>query len=135
MTAQELKTGELSPEWVDDFHDIVDAVDRKWRRNPPKIPVGSPRIFMNDALLSEGTRVRVKLDEPISVLGKKLHGKFRTGDIRWDPEIRTIKKLILSSDQPPTYLLNGPHGRLGVSRCESNFSLFQIMKIHLRIPL
>jgi Chromo (CHRromatin Organisation MOdifier) domain len=117
MTAQELKTGEPSLEWVDDFYIIVDAVDRKWRRNPPKIPVGSPRIFMNDALLSEGIRVRVKLDEPISVLGKKLHGKFRTGDIRWDPEIRTIKKLILSPDQPPTYLLNGPHGRLGVSRC------------------
>jgi hypothetical protein len=117
MNAQELKTGELSPEWVDDFYIIVDAVDRKWRRDPPKIPVGLPRIFMNDALLSEGTRVRVKLDEPISVLGKKLHGKFRTGDIRWDPEIRTIKKLILSPDQPPTYLLNGSHGRLGVSRC------------------
>ena len=96
MTAQKLKTGEPSLEWVDDFHNIVDAVDRKWRRNSPKIPVDSPRIFMNDALLSEGTRVRVKLDEPISVLGKKLHGKFRTGDIRWDPEIRTIKKLILS---------------------------------------
>ena len=29
MTAQELKTGEPSLEWVDDFHIIVDAVDRK----------------------------------------------------------------------------------------------------------
>jgi len=127
MTAQELKTGEPSLEWIDDFHNIVDAVDRKWRRNSPKIPVDSPRIFMNDALLSEGTRVRVKLDEPISVLGKKLHGKFRTGDIRWDPEIRTIKKLILSPDQPPTYLLNGPHGRLGVSRCAYTRKQLQIV--------
>ena len=64
MTAQELKTGEPSLEWVDDFYIIVDAVDRKWKCNPPKIPVGSPRIFMNDALLSEDTQVRVKLDEP-----------------------------------------------------------------------
>ena len=117
MSAQELKTGEPSVEWVDDFHAVVDAVDRKWRRDPPKIPVGPPRISKNDTLLPEGTRVRVKLDEPISVLGKKLHGKFRTGDIRWDPEIRTIKKLMFSPDQPPMYLLNGPHGRLGVSRC------------------
>jgi hypothetical protein len=117
MSAQELKTGEPSLEWVDDFYDIVDAVDKKWRRNPPKMSLGLPRISMNDTLLPEGTRVRVKLDEPISVLGKKLHGKFRTGDIRWDPEIRTIKKLMLSPDQPPTYLLNGPHGKLGVSRC------------------
>ena len=78
--------------------------------------VSPPRISNNGTLLPEGTQVRVKLDEPISVLGKKLHGKFRTGDIRWNPEIRTIKKLILFPDQPPTYLLNGPHGRLGVSR-------------------
>ena len=33
------------------------------------------------------------------------------------PEIRTIKKLMLSPDQPSTYLLNGLHGRLEVSRC------------------
>src|SRR6266498_159387 len=70
MTAQELKTGEPSLEWVDDFYIIVDAVDRKWRRDPPKMPVSLPRISKNDALLSEGIRVRVKLDEPISVLGK-----------------------------------------------------------------
>ena len=78
-------------------------------------------------MLSKGIRVRVKLDEPISVLGKKLHEKFRTGDIRWDPEIRTIKKLILSPDQPPTYLLNGSHGRLGVSRCAYTRKQLQIV--------
>ena len=82
---------------------------------------------MNDTLLFEGTRVRVRLDEPISVLGKKLHGKFRTGDIKWDPEIRIIKKLILSPDQLPTYLLNGPHGKLGVSRCAYTRKQLQIV--------
>src|SRR5437868_15232929 len=124
MTAQKLKTGEPSLEWVDDFYIIVDAVDRKWRRDPPKMPVSLPRISKNDALLSESIRVRVKLDEPISVLGKKL---LRTGDIRWDPEIRTIKKLILSPDQPPTYLLNGPYGRLGVSWCAYTRNQLQIV--------
>jgi hypothetical protein len=117
MTAQELKTGEPSLEWVDDFHEIVTALDNKWKRDPPSISVDPPRISMNDELLLEGTRVRVKLEDPISVLGNRLHGKFRTGDIRWNPEIRTIKKLMLSPNQPPTYLLNGPYGRLGVSRC------------------
>ena len=91
------------------------------------MPVSLPRISKNDTLLSKDIRVRVKLDEPISVLGKKLHGKFRTGDIRWDPEIRTIKKLILSPDQPPTYLLNGSHGRLGVSRCAYTRKQLQIV--------
>ena len=91
------------------------------------MPVSPPRISKNNTLLPEGTQVRVKLDKPISVLGKKLHGKFRTGDIRWDPEIRTIKKLILSPDQPPTYLLNGSHGRLGVSRCAYTRKQLQIV--------
>src|ERR1044071_4404568 len=67
MTAQELKTGEPSLEWVDDFYIIVNTVDRKWRCDPPKILVSPPRISKNDTLLPEGTWVRVKLDEPISV--------------------------------------------------------------------
>lgn len=117
MSAQELLTGQPSTEWIDDFQDMVDEVDRKWKRDPPAIPIGLPKLSQNDELLSEGTRVRVKLEDPISMLGNKLHGKFRTGDIRWDPKIRTIKKLILSPEQPPMYLLDGPHGRLGVSRC------------------
>ena len=57
------------------------------------------------------------LDEPILVLGKKLHGKFRTGDIRWDPNIKIIKKLILTPEQPPTYLVSGPYGKLGIDHC------------------
>ncbi|GET66074.1 chromobox protein homolog 3 isoform X1 [Rhizophagus irregularis DAOM 181602=DAOM 197198] len=96
-------------------------------RNPPDIPTGSPKVSKKTELLSEGTHVRVKLDEPISVLGNKLHGKFRTGDIRWNPNIRVIKKMILSPEQPPTYLLDGPHGRLGVSRCAYTRKELQIV--------
>src|SRR6266496_284719 len=95
----------------------------------------SSQNIQNDILLLEGARVRVKLDESISVLGKKLHKKFRTGDIRWDPEIRTIKKLILSPDQPPTYLLNGFHGRLGVSRCAYTRKQLQIVPDNENPPL
>ncbi|GBC24869.2 hypothetical protein DFA_00299 [Rhizophagus irregularis DAOM 181602=DAOM 197198] len=117
MVAQELKTGVTSVEWSEDFHNIVSKVNELWQRNPSDIPIGSPKVSKKTDLLSEGIRVKVKLDEPISVLGNKLHGKFRTGDIRWNPNIRVIKKMILSPEQPPTYLLNGPHGRLRVSRC------------------
>jgi len=134
MRAQEMLTGQPSLEWVDDFREIVDAVDRKWRRNPPAIPTGPPKLSKNDILLAVGTQVRVKLEDPISVLGKKLHGKFRTGDIRWDPRIRTIKKLILSPEQPPMYLLNGPHGRLGVSRCAYTRKQLQIVPEHENPP-
>ncbi|GBC28372.2 DDE-type integrase/transposase/recombinase [Rhizophagus irregularis DAOM 181602=DAOM 197198] len=127
MVAQELKTGVTSVEWSEDFHDVVSKIDEIWQRNPPDIPTGSPKVSKKTDLLSEGTRVRVKLDEPISVLGNKLHGKFRTGDIRWNPNIRVIKKMILSPEQPPTYLLDGPHGRLGVSRCAYTRKELQIV--------
>ncbi|GET50577.1 DDE-type integrase/transposase/recombinase [Rhizophagus irregularis DAOM 181602=DAOM 197198] len=127
MVAQELKTGVTSVEWSEDFYDVVNKIDEIWQKNPPDIPTGSPKVSKKTELLSEGTRVRVKLDEPISVLGNKLHGKFRTGDIRWNPNIRVIKKMILSPEQPPTYLLDGPHGRLGVSRCAYTRKELQIV--------
>ena len=75
---------------------MVKALNELWQRDPPQIPRDLPRITTKDELLPEGTRVRVALDEPISVISKKLHGKFRTGDIRWDPEVKIIKKLMLS---------------------------------------
>ncbi|GET62302.1 chromobox protein homolog 3 [Rhizophagus irregularis DAOM 181602=DAOM 197198] len=114
-------------EVAEDFRDVVNKIDEIWQRNPPDIPTGSPKVSKKTELLSEGTHVRVKLDEPISVLGNKLHGKFRTGDIRWNPNIRVIKKMILSPEQPPTYLLDGPHGRLGVSRCAYTRKELQIV--------
>ncbi|GET56812.1 hypothetical protein DFA_00299 [Rhizophagus irregularis DAOM 181602=DAOM 197198] len=131
---QELKTGVTSVEWSEDFHDVVSKIDEIWQRNPPDIPTGSPKVSKKTELLSEGIHVRVKLDEPISVLGNKLHGKFRTGDIRWNPNIRVIKKMILSPEQPPTYLLDGPHGRLGVSRCAYTRKELQIVPENEHLP-
>ncbi|EXX53513.1 chromobox protein homolog 5-like [Rhizophagus irregularis DAOM 181602=DAOM 197198] len=131
---QKLKTSVTSVEWLEDFRDVVSKVDELWQRNPQDILTGSPKVSKKTDLLSEGTRVRVKLDEPISVLGNKLHRKFHTGDIRWNPNIRVIKKMILSPEQLPTYLLNGPHGRLGVSRCAYTQKELQVVPINKKPP-
>ncbi|GET64767.1 chromobox protein homolog 3 [Rhizophagus irregularis DAOM 181602=DAOM 197198] len=109
MVAQELKTGLTSVEWSEDFRDVVNKIDEIWQRNPPDIPTGSPKVSKKTELLSEGTHVRVKLDEPISVLGNKLHGKFRTGDIRWNPNIRVFRcaytrkelQIVPENEHPP----------------------------------
>ncbi|PKK57539.1 hypothetical protein RhiirC2_797847 [Rhizophagus irregularis] len=61
----------ISVEWSEDFCDVVSKVDELWQRNPPDIPTESPKVSKKTDLLSEGTRVRVKLDEPISVLDTK----------------------------------------------------------------
>jgi Chromo (CHRromatin Organisation MOdifier) domain len=127
MTAQEMLTGQTSTEWSLDLPIMVEKLSKRWQRTPLPIPRGPPKITDINELLPEGTRVRVILDEPMSVLGQKLHGRFRTGDIRWNPEIKTIKKMILSPEQPPMYLVNGPHGRLGVSRCAYTRKQLQVV--------
>jgi hypothetical protein len=117
MTAQEMLTGLTSVKWSKDFHDIVKRVDDFWQRNPSNIPTGSPKVTKKTKLLPEGTRVRVKLTDHISVLRQKLYRSFWMEDIRWNPKICVIKKMILSPEQPPMYLLDGLQGRLGISRC------------------
>ncbi|PKY45380.1 hypothetical protein RhiirA4_459938 [Rhizophagus irregularis] len=42
--------------------------------------------------------------------------------------------MILSPEQPPTYLLNGPHGRLGVSRCAYTRKELQVIPENERPP-
>ena len=55
-------------------------------------------------ILDEGTKVRVILDKPRSVLMKQLSGyHFRATDIRFDPQIRTVSKIILQPNQPVLY--------------------------------
>ncbi|PKC55849.1 hypothetical protein RhiirA1_474924 [Rhizophagus irregularis] len=94
--------------------------------------IRSPKVSKKMDLLSEGTRVRIKLDEPMLVFGNKLYGKFRTGDIRWNPNICVIKKMILLPEQPSTYLLNRPHGQLGISRCAYTRKELQVVPINKR---
>ncbi|GBB96273.1 hypothetical protein RclHR1_27140001, partial [Rhizophagus clarus] len=67
-------------------------------------------------------------------LEKKIHGKFRTGDIKWNPKVCIIKKLILSPEQLPTYLLDRPHGRLGVFRCAYTRKELQVISINKKPP-
>jgi hypothetical protein len=69
ITAQEMLTGLTSVEWSEDFHNIVKRVDDLWQRNPLDIPTGPPKVTKKTDLLPEGTHVRVKLTDPISVLG------------------------------------------------------------------
>jgi hypothetical protein len=60
-------------------------------------------------LLERGDKVRVQLDVPREFVGmKRLHGKFRATDVRFDPKERVIKKVLLNPNQPALYILEGP---------------------------
>ena len=127
MAAQELLTGEVSREWAEDLKIMVQALDKRWQRPSPKLAKGLPKVTKETELLSEGTRVRVALDEPIGVIGEKLYGKFRASDIRWDPEIKTIKKVMLIPEQPPIYLVSGQHGKLKIARASYTRNMLQVV--------
>lgn len=64
--------------------------------------------FTNEPLLEEGTKVHVRLQQPIdhTVDNKKirLHGGFRAGDLRWEKQPTTIKNVIIVPNQPVRYI-------------------------------
>ena len=111
MSAQELLTGVLSKEWVDDLPKIVRALNRKTSAVKPRAdkPIASGE---SAELIPEGTKVRVALDNPKNYTdNKQLNGRFRTTDLRWDDTVRTIKQVVITAGQPPLYLLNGTSGK------------------------
>ena len=111
MTAQELLTGEVSKHWTADLPKVITKMNtRSAARSPVKL--SNQFLCKGDAckLLPIGAKVRVMLEQPKGLLGDnlyKLHGKFRSTDIRWSPEVRTIKNVTLKPNMPPLYLLNG----------------------------
>ena len=54
--------------------------------------------------MSIGDKVRIQLDYPVDTQGHKLHGEFRSTDMRWSQEIYTIKEVLLRPGMPPQYL-------------------------------
>eukprot|EP01132_Coremiostelium_polycephalum_P008572 gene8571-10545_t len=108
MTAEELLTGNSSTSWTVDLPVIIRAMNKRYRRKKAKEFSKHP-VCEGDScqVLNEGTKVRVKLDEPIDMVNeKRLYGKFRATDIRWNPEVREIKQLVIKPGYPPIYLLN-----------------------------
>ena len=115
MTRQELITGKTSTEWVDYLGDVIAKMNRKSRalvdslkekraqEEKDKKDVKYPVEF------GIGDKVRVIAEEPRDVVsGKREVGsKFRATDLRWDPEIRIVKDMILDG-QIPLYVLNHP---------------------------
>lgn len=113
MTAQELLTGKHSREWTDDIQIIVESMNKyadfHKPLNLPTIPIAEKS---SQNLLPIGTKVRVALDEPrdVAVTGQRLHGKFRSGDIKFDLKIRYIRQILIKPGFPPMYLLDGKSG-------------------------
>tara|TARA_R110000851_G_scaffold80329_1_gene176824 strand:- start:1339 stop:2499 length:1161 start_codon:yes stop_codon:yes gene_type:complete len=111
MVGQEITTGEQSGEWVEEIPNIVLAINKHFAHKPIKpdiekqIPIKCKKGSLSCDVLAKGTNVRVQLDNPVEVTGKgkRLHGKFRVGDIRFEIKIRKITRIYLRPDFPPMY--------------------------------
>jgi len=111
------------------YQGLVEAQTKKisktWHKYLPKVvkhlndniktPKSNENYWNNDIkcknkeceLLNIGDKVYHVLDYPKNALGQKQNGgRFRVGDVRWDDKPKTIGHVILSTGNPPTYMLN-----------------------------
>ena len=109
---KELQTGKVNKQWIKVLPELVDHIND---HSPKPITKEiSPWVISNNynkKLLEIGQRIRIKLDYPISLQGKKLIGKFRDSDIKWSPEIYTIKQVLLKPGMVPEYLTSKTNER------------------------
>jgi hypothetical protein len=106
MLNEEINNNKTSRSWIKSIKEVIRLMNLYLSHEPTEITVDTPvktNKFTSD-LLPNGTKVRIQLDNPESYVdGKKLHGKFRAGDIRYSKEIHTITQLYLRPGQPPMY--------------------------------
>lgn len=106
MASQELITGQVSKEWVDDIKPLIKLLNERKKTPLTKEKSSDPIADKySGELLKIGTKVRLLLDKPIdTVRGKRLIGDFRSGDIKWTTKVYKITEVLLKPGYPPLYL-------------------------------
>jgi Integrase core domain len=102
---KELETGRTNKQWIKYLPDLVREINNHLPK-PINEAISSDPIIndYNKKLLEKGYSVRVLLDYPIDMNNKRLYGNFRSGDIRWSPQIYKITEVLLKPGMPPEYL-------------------------------
>ena len=104
----ELDSGKTNRKWVSFLPEIISEINK----NLPKAKTTQANDFpiiskSNKDLLGIGENVRLLLDHPEEINGKRLIGdKFRSSDIRWTRQVYKIRETLLKPDSPPLYLTN-----------------------------
>ena len=109
MIAQELLTEEECKNWTKRLKVVIKALNAYIKeRKPVVVPAKStPYIPKGTILLSVGQPVRIMLDKPEDTFGKKLHGTFRSSDIRFERKISHISNIIIDDNEPVLYQVDG----------------------------
>ena len=112
MYSKESLTGSLNTEWVDDLPDIIQRMNERYSHQPYTDDelykkYGDP-LDVSQNILPLHSRVRLALDEPRSITGDKLHGRFRKSDQRWTSEVYHITNFFVNPHQPILYQVDKP---------------------------
>ena len=139
MTAQEILTGSESRHWTRDLPKLMKLMNAhiKERDVNVKIKTDGDVVCEGDScnILDVGDKVRVALEFPINpVTHEKLNGKFRSSDIRWHPDKRIIRQVLLKPDFPPMYLLDGNVGTLKVKPIAYTKEQLQLVPKNEKLP-
>jgi hypothetical protein len=105
---KEFKTGKNNRQWLNKLPVVIQKLNTQAK--PVKDVYKSPTCSKNCDLLEIGSPVLVKSDEPKDIENKRLPGKFRRADLKYELKIRFIKEFIISPNAPPMYLLDGNYG-------------------------
>ena len=131
MLDEETKKGLVCRQWTKHIPKLRILLNKKYKRTPKKMLLKdiNHNIFKKqklDKIIKVGDKVRVKLMHPTDyTTGKRLHGNFRTGDIRFAPEVRIIKKVLIEPNSPIRYMVKGLqvafyHNELQLVKHENN---------------
>ena len=119
---EELKTGKTNRNWVKLLPEIVNQINQNLPRPLTEAKYPDPIITTsNKNLIPIGSKVLTKLEQPEDIHGKKLIGRFRAGDIKWNKTPQTVNNIILKSGQPPLY-------QVGNEKFERTYQQLQLLK-------
>ena len=110
MLAEELLTDKTCRKWVEYLPKVIEFLNERFKRTDAQIKELQkqtdkllPVDKFNADLLEKGQKVRYKLDKPIDITtGQRLHGNFRTGDVKWSKPTE-ITEVMLIPNQLPLY--------------------------------
>lgn len=112
INAKELETGKTNKDWVQYLPKLIELINDNLPKPKIKAISETPMITkQNQNLLNEGDKVRVILDYPKGASdNKRLIGKFRAGDLRWEKTPKEIEQVNIKPGYPPLYKIDGIKG-------------------------
>jgi len=138
MAAEELLTHLPSRKWVSDVPELIrvlnehrPVIDFQPKKDEKPIEKVEEPVYTKASsnIIPIGTPVRATLDYPIDVAtGKRVHGTFRSADIKWGVEPRLVKEVLLRPSLPPMYLLDGDIGKQHTDGIARTFQQLQVIK-------